>query len=114
MAILDDDDSWDSDYIENIHTKLFESPKATAIFAFIRRSDCENDSTFDKKELTITNFLCGNPGIQGSNMCFRIDCLLRINGFDENLSSCTDRDLMIRFLSYRNNLYQTCLIEDGI
>lgn len=96
VAILDDDDSWDADYIETIHKQLSSNPDA--VFAFLKRSDCEAVSTFSKEDLTIHNFLIGDPGIQGSNMCFKIKSISGIGGFDENLASCTDRDLMIRFL----------------
>lgn len=96
VAILDDDDFWDSTYIENIKEHIVAEPDA--VFAFLMRSDCEDVSRFSKDDLTINNFLIGNPGIQGSNMCFQIRAISEIDGFDENMASCTDRDLMIRFL----------------
>lgn len=102
-AILDDDDSWDRDYIKNLRQTISENPNVDAIFAFLKRSDCKNVSVFNKSKLTINDFLIGNPGVQGSNMCFKISNLLKINGFDECLASCTDRDLMIRFLKECGN-----------
>ncbi len=59
----------------------------------------------EKKKLTPKEFFIGNPGVQGSNMCIRLDILLGINGFDESLPSTTDRDLMIRFLDYLDEFY---------
>ena len=41
-------------------------------------------------------FLIGNPGIQGSNLFLTFELMLMAGGFDENLLSCTDRDLCIR------------------
>ena len=102
-AFLDDDDSWDRDYIQNIRQTISENPNSDAIFPFLKRSDCQDVSVFDKSKLTIKDFLIGNPGVQGSNMCFKISNLLKINGFDECLASCTDRDLMIRFLQEYGN-----------
>ena len=103
VAFLDDDDSWDKDYIKNISQTISENPSTEAIFAFLKRSDCQDVSTFNKSELTVNNFLIGNPGVQGSNMCFKISSLLKINGFSECLASCADRDLMIRFLYEHGN-----------
>lgn len=103
IAILDDDDSWNTDYIENIRQKINEKPNADAVFAFLKRSDCEEVSSFAINDLTIEKFLIGNPGIQGSNMCFKTEKIKEIAGFDENLASCTDRDLMIKFLQKNGN-----------
>ena len=103
VAILDDDDSWDLNYLESIRNKMAECAEAVAVFAYLKRSECPKISAFTKDDLTIKRFLYGDPGIQGSNMCFRMDALLAINGFDEQLASCTDRDLMIRFLKAFGN-----------
>ena len=105
-AILDDDDNWDAEYIENLHNCLQNGPDA--VFAFLKRSDCTKPSSFTRDELQINNFLIGDPGIQGSNMCFKIKSIMTIGGFDENLASCTDRDLMIRFLHQYGN--ENCTI----
>lgn len=101
IAILDDDDSWDTDYIEHIRMQLINEPNA--VFAFLKRSDCDRVSAFTHEDLIIQKFLIGDPGVQGSNMCFKIQCLNTIGGFDEHLASCTDRDLMIRFLQEYGN-----------
>lgn len=99
IAILDDDDSWDIDYLKCCEDEIKNSQNIPyAIFAYLKRSDCENESCFKFKDISVNSFLIGNPGIQGSNMVFRYDVLQSIGGFDENLASCTDRDLMIRFL----------------
>ena len=100
-AILDDDDSWDSEYIETLYKNI--QSDSDAVFAFLHRSDCPTHSSFNIDDLTINNFLIGDPGIQGSNMCFKIRSVLSIGGFDEKLASCTDRDLMIRFLHQFGN-----------
>lgn len=96
VAILDDDDSWDRDYLKHCIAESASFP--SAIFAFLKRSDCDAPSRFTQEDLTTDSFLMGNKGVQGSNMIFRLDAILGIGGFDETLCSCTDRDLMIRFL----------------
>lgn len=104
IAILDDDDSWYEEYIASCYRVVTSSSKTLdAVFGFIKRSDCEMCNIFEVKDININNFLKGNPGIQGSNMFFRLGALRAIGGFDETLASCTDRDLMIRFLQKHSN-----------
>ncbi|MBP5346782.1 MAG: glycosyltransferase family 2 protein [Bacteroidales bacterium] len=98
VAILDDDDSWQPNYIESLQNSISTHKLLDAVFAFIRYSQWNDVRSFKIEDLTVERFLIGDPGIQGSNMCFRLNCLKEIGGFDENLASCTDRDLMIRFL----------------
>ena len=104
IAILDDDDSWHKEYISSCYNAIRSSSKnPDAVFAFIKRSDCDTCSSFEVEDINISSFLKGNPGIQGSNMFFRFGALRSIGGFDETLASCTDRDLMIRFLHNYSN-----------
>lgn len=98
VAILDDDDEWNINYIKHCKSKLEKNP--LAVFAFLKRTDCEDASSFSPNDLCIDKYLVGNPGVQGSNMFFRIDALESIGNFDESLPSCTDRDLMIRFIAH--------------
>jgi glycosyltransferase involved in cell wall biosynthesis len=103
IAFLDDDDSWESTYLEcqcNTIDAFFNKngclPEACC--AYLKRSDCPSPHIFKQSDITIENFLCGNIGIQGSNMFFSLGTLKRVNGFDEMLPSCTDRDMLIRLL----------------
>ncbi len=99
VAILDDDDEWHKTQLESCVNEL-NNKSYKAVFSYLKRQDCVNTSIFTIDDLTIDNFLIGSPGIQGSNMFFLLSAILDINGFDENLHSCTDRDLMIRFIQY--------------
>lgn len=99
VAILDDDDTWDATYVEET-IRYIEQQHARTCLSFLHRSDCPKPSAFLVPDLTVANFLVGNPGIQGSNMIFRARDLQEIGGFDESLASCTDRDLLIRYLEH--------------
>ncbi len=101
IAILDDDDSWDQNYIATLYEHVADNPDA--IFAYIQRSDTDYISSFAKQDLTVEKFLIKDPGVQGSNMCFKLKRLVEIGGFDETLCATTDRDLMIRFLQRFGN-----------
>lgn len=80
MAILDDDDEWDSHLLSCIEEKIVSSDySASAIFPFLRRSDCDAVSTFGLSDLSIDSFLVGNPGVQGSNMCFKVGHFTQFN-----------------------------------
>lgn len=102
IAILDDDDEWNKTYLEkcrdSIKNRGVDNTKAVFanIIRFHKNYNVECNVTVN--DLTVNNFLIGNPGIQGSNMFFLIETILGIGGFDETLRSCTDRDLMVRFL----------------
>ncbi|WP_111710178.1 glycosyltransferase family 2 protein [Lutibacter citreus] len=97
LAILDDDDFWENTYLQDSYD-IIKNQFPKAIFSYLKRGDCKYPHKFNLSELNLNNFLIGNPGIQGSNMIFKLSSIDEINGFDENLRSCTDRDLMIRFL----------------
>jgi len=100
VGILDDDDEWLDSHLSVCSSLICgkSGDAANAVFAWLRRDDCRLDLKFSARHMRPESFLAGNPGIQGSNMFFRIGALTRINGFDESLASCTDRDLMTRFL----------------
>lgn len=104
ITILDDDDCWHRGHLSHCAESIPHMPDA--IFCNLTRvyDKYEEPGTLkSSKELTIPAFLYGNPGVQGSNMCFRLSRVETIDGFDESLRSCTDRDLMIRFLERWGN-----------
>lgn len=101
VAILDDDDEWLPNHLAVCISYIVQGNNqnnSEAVFPFLRRDDCVAASRFSTGEMNVDSFLIGNPGVQGSNMFFRVGALRIIDGFDETLASCTDRDLMIRFL----------------
>jgi len=102
IAILDDDDAYCVDYLSVIIDELNKQPNLIAIFSPITWKFKNREETFffTIDDLTKENFFIKNPGVQGSNMFFLSQVLKDIDGFDETLTSTTDRDLMIRFIDY--------------
>ena len=96
-AILDDDDEWAPNHLE-VCLQEIELRKPVGVFPWLRRTDMDWPLMFTQEQLTITNFLIGDPGIQGSNMVIRTGALMSVGCFDETLPSCTDRDLMLSLL----------------
>jgi len=118
IAILDDDDFYHLEYLSMLCKKLQEEPDLIAIFSPITWIFPNYQEKFELKlkDFTERNFFIKNPGVQGSNMFFRSDILKNINGFDENLMSATDRDLMIRFIDYaqKNSMFsKICILDDS-
>lgn len=99
IAILDDDD----EYLPNHLSECISKNEESTLAVFQRLKWINQDGSVLKFPLSIENltskqFFEGNPGIQGSNMFFKTEALIAIDGFDETLPNTTDRDLMIRFL----------------
>lgn len=111
VSILDDDDEYLTDHLSNCVNAI--SKNTVAVFQrLIWKNEDKSTKYVDlsKEKLTPENFFIGNPGIQGSNMFFKTQNLIDIEGFDETLPNTTDRDLMIRFL-WGNNINQIKVIE---
>ncbi|MGA2680168.1 MAG: glycosyltransferase [Candidatus Bathyarchaeia archaeon] len=107
LALLDDDDLWESGYLQTAYEQLIKGNKDLVISGIIRHNT-RNDVGIKQ---TIPNyidqkmFLTGNPHIQGSNLFVKMSTFLRAGGFDENLPSTTDRDFMTRALDLGDITY---------
>ena len=99
VSILDDDDEYLPTHLSNC---LSVGKEAHAIFSPVVWRDTGKDTVhrISKDDISEEAFFVGNPGVQGSNMLIRHRDLMSIGGFDENLHSATDRDLMIRFIRH--------------
>lgn len=109
VSILDDDDFYLKEHLISC-IKLVKK-NTLAVFqslVWINEDGSKIKFPLNKNKITPTEFFMGNPGIQGSNMFFKVSELVKIGGFDENLPNTTDRDLMIRFL---NNLSDNKAVE---
>lgn len=106
VAILDDDDHWDSD-----HLKICENAARTAgwpdvvVSGLRMRIDGEEVPRKPPLSLCVEDFLSGNPGWQGSNTFIRLNTLIEAGRFTEGLRSCNDRDLAIRVLSLNGSRF---------
>ncbi|WDP92399.1 MAG: glycosyltransferase [Desulfobacter sp.] len=98
IAFLDDDDEWHPDYLKScLDEANLKSCNMVATGFYRYESGGQPPIEYlPPKSLNEDQFLRGNPGIQGSNLFLSFDVLLMAGGFDEQLSSCTDRDLCIR------------------
>lgn len=98
VAILDDDDSWDPDYLRSCEQKSFDLDLDMVVAGIIRyesREDAGRPQSIPER-VDVSELLVRNPHIQGSNLYVRLTKLLEAGGFDESLKSTTDRDICIR------------------
>ncbi len=99
IAILDDDDAYLPNHLSACFLQI--KPNTLAVFQSLEWRNQDNSIIkfpLSIEKLQAEQFFIGNPGVQGSNMFFKTEALIAINGFDETLPNTTDRDLMIRFL----------------
>lgn len=98
LAFLDDDDEWDSNYIQKCSAAIIQYDLDMVATGFYR---VESNATppliiMPPDNLSANQFLTTNPGIQGSNLYLSAAAFLEAGCFDEHLLSTTDRDLCIR------------------
>ncbi len=98
VAVLDDDDSWEPTYLEKCELAVLDGSldMVAAGLVFHRSHDSEGDLLLPPEYLDVSDLLVRNPHIQGSNLFVRLRKLLEAGGFDEALTSTTDRDICIR------------------
>ena len=98
VAVLDDDDSWSETYLERCKRAVVEGglDMVAAGLVFHRFRDTESEVYHPPVSLEVDDLLVRNPHIQGSNLFVRLRRLLEAGGFDEALTSTTDRDICIR------------------
>ncbi len=98
IAIIDDDDEWHEDHLSSC---VSNSNKGTAdvvlsgINILINR---ETVVTNIPKDISMKDFLIGNPGWQGSNTFVKSAFATKVGGFTDGLISGNDRDFAIRAL----------------
>ena len=105
IAILDDDDVWLTNYIEECEKTLHGEYFVVSGLIYCTEENKKELSIPDN--LTIDSFLKGNPHIQGTNTFVKLSTLLRAGLFDENMSSTTDRDIFVRIMLL-NPTYTVC------
>jgi len=101
LAILDDDDAWHPDYLSHCTRLINQSERyIAAIISSFYRCEPDGDSlvTVQRNQLSVNDFLVGNPGWQGSNTFVEMTAFWKAGGYDESMYSTHDRDFAIRFL----------------
>ena len=95
VAILDDDDSWKSQYLHQCEESVSRHNLDMVASGIIYHGS--TTKLLDSPErLAVADLLVRNTNIQGSNIFARLRKLLEAGGFDEALASTTDRDICIR------------------
>ena len=115
VAMLDDDDAWEPDYLERCARFLTENELDMAAAGIIyHETRGRTRHLSSPPDLNVDELLVRNPHIQGSNLFVRAEKLLEAGGFDEALVSTTDRDVCIRLAdlgSVRYGNLPDCLVH---
>ena len=96
IAILDDDDEWNDNYLSELDSEI--KGEDFAITGLIYKNEEEEKKLSIPDKISINDFLRKNPHIQGSNTFVKLKTLLKAGLFDENMNSTTDRDIFTRIL----------------
>ncbi len=97
VSFLDDDDEWEPTHLADVDAAMANGVEVVAT-TIVRHDTTSPDGELIEPPTALVHsqFLIGNPGIQGSNLSARLSALLEAGLFDEALPSCTDRDICIR------------------
>src|SRR4030042_613245 len=101
IAFLDDDDWWDSGYIENT-IKKFEDTNADVVIGQLKRygiDGCLRDyKLFPETPDLQRKVFFSNPGFGGPNIAMKKEVFIEVGGFDERMPASVDRDLAARLI----------------
>lgn len=104
IALLDDDDTWDSIHGEQC-LECGKENNADIVISGLRMFDVLQNK-FKSREIINSversDFLVQNPGWQGTNTFVKTQAFRSVGGFTKDLKSCNDRDLAIRLLNLPN------------
>ncbi len=103
IAIIDDDDKWDKNHITAC---LSSSDSGTADVVLSGIKVIINNEIVAENipnNLSIQDFLTGNPGWQGSNTFIKTSLVQKIGGFTDGLISSNDRDFAIKVLDSKSS-----------
>jgi len=101
IAFLDDDDWWDSGYIENTIRK-FEETNADVVVGQLKRcgiDGCLRDyKLFPENPCLQRKVFFSNPGFGGQNIAMKKEVFFEVGCFDERMPASVDRDLAARLI----------------
>jgi len=99
LAILDDDDEWQYNHLNSC---LAEAQKHSFDVVLSGINVVNRGKVVSENipvDISVDDFLIGNPGWQGSNTFIRLTSFLQAGGYSDGLISCNDRDLAIKVLN---------------
>jgi glycosyltransferase involved in cell wall biosynthesis len=96
IAFLDDDDWWESGYIENT-IKKFEDTNADVVVGRLKRCGIDgrlrNYKLFPENPDLQRKVFFSNPGFGGQNIAMKKEVFKEVGEFDEHMLASVDRDL---------------------
>ena len=115
-AVLDDDDMWEPTYLQRCEQTVLERNLDMVAAGIVYNTSVEEEGQHftSPERLEAEDFFVRNPYIQGSNLFVRLQNLLQVDGFDESLTSTTDRDICIRLAdlgTVRYGRIVDCLVQ---
>ena len=97
IAILDDDDLWDSNYLEEVKKKYSQNDCEMTVCRFkVLNKNKFFFGKFAEEKFNLQNYLSRNPGVICSNVTIKKRLFIEVGGYDETLIESADRDLFIR------------------
>ncbi len=107
-AFLDDDDTWDKDYIKNSRKYLNDSLILIGkIYSMESKKIIKNKSNQIKSGQSFETFFVKNPGIIGSNLIISKKILKHVGGFDKYLPLGQDKAIVIESKFRGYNILRT-------
>jgi glycosyltransferase involved in cell wall biosynthesis len=99
LAFLDDDDLWEVNYLEEMRREAVSTNSLCVISKLSKLEDGKVSELFNAgKYLTQRYFLIMNPGVTGSNILIDKKYFTSLGGYDCNLHTGEDGDLILKIL----------------
>ena len=99
VSLLDDDDYWNPNYLAAVEKQFSKGCQfAAATFKYLNEDDKLKKPRIPPTEISQQQFFEGNPGISNSTMSISLEKLHDMQGWNEDLPSCTDRDACLRLI----------------
>ena len=110
LAFLDDDDLWDSDYLESVGVRIEESEVEMVVTWMdnILEGVRSPGKHLVPERIRTRTIYASNPGVTGSNLAITKAAFERLGGFDPDLIISEDKDFLARAL---NNGIKPVIVE---
>lgn len=99
VAFLDDDDLWETHYLEKVE-KVFEERRPDALVCRLDRMERGTVTPWKNAvgNIDIQTILVRNPGITGSTVVVSRDAFFAVSGYDPKLPPSEDKSLILDML----------------